>query len=843
MREFRKTAIAVAVSTAFLLSACAGGGGGSGASPPGTTPPGTTPPVTTPPAPNPYLRTEVPYYTPVLQAVVDPLVNVIDNGYKWAVADTFAADITGTGGHDLVVAGRMTQWTPKEEWGENRISLLAWQDNRLVDKTSQWFRPGENIILGTEPSVHFADFFKTGRQDMFLSTGTDMQHYGPTYFYRNTGSSFERQTLTTANIWSHGSAVGDLNGDGYKDIAIVDYGTNSTVAFNNRVDGFNVYTQAQNIVNGYRNPSLPGGSSIAIGEFLQNGQGQVVVSDVLGVSGSNPTKMYSWSINAQNELNFTEIATLPTPRFELPKWQNHGFAPGSHNVRTIAYDFNDDRVPDVLIFSRPGLGTVDNKWSEIQFLKNNGTGNFTDVTDTTLVGYNHRTHVSYNPRFIDLNGDGREDILVTGADFTGANNSSQFLLKSSDGKYVAAHQNILTDFATQANTIQNTENVGNTVNILKAPNGKLYLVSAISFMNNGDRQLGVYMSELGSQSTTTAQTAVNLILQKWPYMSMPQVNEMLARTSATYFGGRVLDLEALMNPIGSLSLPTGQGLQPVTGWISGVNLDNGSAVVMDSMGRGFNINLQPMNVVRMNAFQINMAHNDQHTLTSHAEYLVNGPVVNVEGLRIGGQSRQSFANGSSGQGADIVTQQYTNYTVGIPKIWSRGGLSFGTQYTALNQNPWLSMGGAWGQVTNSNILDNVVTYRHASGFSAQASFMHVTTNIVPGLITNVSTMTGGWAETGYRYTNHKTIGDVGVYAGVKPVVFSGEVSARMPTAVDTNGNVVYTSKKMAIQNQTTPYLRAMYSKSLDRNTQYRLSGMVLSTGQYRVMHELRWWLN
>ena len=122
MREFRKTAIAVAVSTAFLLSACAGGGGGSGASPPVT-----PPPVTTPPAPNPYLRTEVPYYTPVLQAVVDPLVNVIDNGYKWAVADTFAADITGTGGHDLIVAGRMTQWTPKEEWGENRISLLAWQ--------------------------------------------------------------------------------------------------------------------------------------------------------------------------------------------------------------------------------------------------------------------------------------------------------------------------------------------------------------------------------------------------------------------------------------------------------------------------------------------------------------------------------------------------------------------------------------------------------------------------------------------------------------------------------------------------------------------------------------------
>ena len=827
------------------LVACAGGGGGSGASPSsgGGMPPASIPTPAPTPTPDPYFRTEVPYHTPVLQAVVDPLVNVVDNGYKWAVADTFAADITGTGGHDVIVAGRMTQWSTKEEWGENRISLLAWQDNKLVDKTSQWFRPGENIILGTEPSVHFADFFKTGRQDMFMSTGTDMQHYGPTYFWRNTGTHFERQTLTTANIWSHGSAVGDLNGDGYKDIAIVDYGTNSTVAFNNRVDGFNVYTQAQNIVNGFRNPSLPGGSSIAIGEFLQNGQGQVVVSDVLGVPGSNPTKLYSWSINAQNELNFREIATLPTPRFELPKWQGYGFAPGSHNVRAITYDFNDDKVPDVLIFSRPGLGTVDNKWSEIQFLKNNGAGNFSDVTDDTLVGYNHRTHVSYNPRFIDLNGDGREDILVTGAEFTGINNSSQFLLKSSDGKYVAAYQNILTDFATQVNAVQNTQNGGNTVNILKGPNGKLYLISHVSFDNNGDRQLGIYMSELGTQSTTTAQTAVNLILQKWPYMSMPQVNEMLARTSPTYFGGKVLDLEALMNPIGTLSLPTAGGMQPITGWISGVNFDAGPAVVMDSFGRGFGMNIKPMNVNRMNAFQFNMSHNDQHEMTSHAEYLVNGPVTNVNGLRIGGQARQNFTLDGSSNGPTMVNQQFTNYTVGVPRIWSRGGLSFGTQYTALNQNPWFSMGGAWGQVTNSNILDNVVTYRHSSGFSAQASFMHVTTNITPGLVTRVSNMTGGWAETGYRYTDAKKFGDLGIYAGVKPVVFSGEVHTRIPTSVHNRENVVYTDKKMGIQNSTTTYVRAMYTNMLNRNTQYRASGMLLDNGQYRLMHEIRWWLN
>jgi hypothetical protein len=120
--------------------------------------------------------------------------------------------------------------------------------------------------------------------------------------------------------------------------------------------------------------------------------------------------------------------------------------------------------------------------------------------------------------------------------------------------------------------------------------------------------------------------------------------------------------------------------------------------------------------------------------------------------------------------------------------------------------------------------------------------MHVTTNIQPGLVTNVSNMIGGWAETGYRYTDHKNFGDLGLYAGVKPMLFSGNVTAKIPTSVDNTGNVVYTNKKMAVQSSTTTYIRAMYTNIIDKRTQYRISGMVLDNGQYRIMNEFRWWL-
>jgi len=806
----KRSAIAVAVSTVFLLSAC-GGGGGGGYIQPDSSYSGIQGQI---------VRTEVPYSTPVLQTTIDPLVNLssADNGYKWAVADTFAADVTGDGNQDLLVAGRMTQSSTSAEWGNFRLSLLGWQNGRLVDKTAQWFPNDTNIILGTEPSVKFDDFFKTGRNDLFMSTGTDMKYYGPTYFYRNTGTSFERQTLTTANIWSHDSAVGDLNGDGYKDIVIADYGTNTTVAFNNQVSGFNVYTQSQ------ANPVLRGASGVAIGDFLQNGQGQIIATDQW-TGGSAATKLYSWNLDSSNALTFIEISTLPTPRFELPKWAGYNVG-GSHNVRAVTYDFNEDGVPDALIFSRPSFWQ--DKYSEIQFLKNNGSGVFTDVTDDTLVGYNTSTYSTYNPKFVDLNGDGREDILVSASDFSGNNSSHQFLLKSAEGKYVAAHQNILTDFVTQAAAIQGGDNMGNTVNVIAGPGGKLYLVTTVSYMNGSDRQMAVYMSDLGGQSVTSAQTAINLILQKWPYMTAAQANTALAQTVATYFNGAgIINDEDIFKPVGSLSLPTLNGYKAINGYITGVDLGDASVVAMDQVGRGYNMNLAPMNINRINAFGYNTEHNDQYELTSHAEYLVNGGLTTVNGMRLGG---------------DYAKQAPAQYTVGVPDYFSYGKWSLGAQYTSLNSNPWIAFGGAWGSVTSSNIMDNVVSYRN-KGFSAQASLMHVSTNITPGLINKVNNMWGAWAEIGYRFGDVKSEGDTGLFAGVKPVILSGSVEANLPSSIDNAGNIQYTSKKLAVQNQATGYVRALYTNQLSKKSQLKMSAMVTANGQYRAMTEFKFFLD
>jgi hypothetical protein len=435
---------------------------------------------------------------------------------------------------------------------------------------------------------------------------------------------------------------------------------------------------------------------------------------------------------------------------------------------------------------------------------------------------------------IDLNGDGMLDILVSAGDNSGT--SSQFLLRSSDNKYVATYANILTDYLSQVKNMAGGDSNNHTVNVVRAPDDKLYLVSAVSFMNGSDRQLAVYMSALGSQSVTTAQTAINLMLQKWPYMTVAQANDALARTVATYINGvGLIDEDAVFRPIGSLAVPTLGGLKPINGYLAGINLGDGAVMALDQAGRSYSMNLTPMNLNRLNAFGYNTEHNDQYELTSHAEYLVNGALTTVNGMRVGADWA---GRDNTGMGLNKPTQ----YTLGVPGWYRKGAWSLGTQYTYLNTNPWIAFGGAWGEVTGSGIMDNVVSYRNR-GFSVQASAMYVSTNITPGLITRVNNMWGAWAETGYRFGDARRAGDLGFFAGVKPVVLSGSVEARIPTAVDMSGNVVYTNKKLMVQNQTTGYVRALYTNQVNRRTQLRLSAVSTTDGQYRAMTELKFWID
>jgi len=766
------TKITLGLLACTALSACGGGSGGG--------------PVVGGPPSSHY------YTTPVAQGTVDPMAGAAENAAF--VGDTFITDLDGDGSaDDIVMAGRQTQPVSAANIRDSRLSVHSFENGQLVDKTAQWFSGTDNVIMGTEPDVQFADFFKTGKQDMFVSHSTDMQHYGPATFFRNNGSNFTKVSIPTVGIWSHGSDVGDLNNDSYDDIIMLDYGPNSTIALNNTVDGFTTYIDPLGIHGHLRS----GGSGVTIGNFMDNGgNNEIIVSDgacplqylnVAGCDQTRRTKMYSVDF-AGGTLTYTFIKDLPASAHA---------ANSDHHVRVVNHDYNEDGVEDVIVFSRPFDYNIEQ--SDIQFLQNDGSGNFTDTTSDTLIGYNRDTHSTYKPKFFDINGDGKTDILVSGGDYGGANDSHQFLLKTSDNKYVAAHQNILKNFMNDVQSIATGNVSGSSVNIFQGDDGNQYLVTWASTSSvSSDTKLTLFMSQLtGDATAISAGTAVTMLQNAWPYLSDAQATQALLDTSTPFAGGNIIDMNRAYQPIGALAM----GGMSLNGYVTGFDIGNIGGVATDQIGRGYNVNLA------------------QAHIESNGSAMYNSiDVIN-----------NNYTNGEVHFGTDNDQQ----WTVGN-SYYKNDNIDVSMHMTQLNKNPWINFTGVWGNVDNASIIDNVVRYKQ-DNVTLKGSVMHVNTKFTPGLITDVSTQTGAWAEASYSDGGFRA--DVGIH----PVMLSGSVTANIPTSIDAKGTTHYTKHKFGLPTNINSYIRSQYTTPLKLG-ELNVAAAVSQTGQQNatVRYSVKW---
>lgn len=501
-----------------ILIACGGGGGGGSSSSSSTS--------------SNYIRSQVPFATPILAGTVEPFVSGATSS-TYFVGDSYTAAISGSG-QDFITVGFQSCPCVVANHLNSRINMFSWKNGSLVDVTTQWFPNSTNEILGSY-AVKFGDFFRSGRIDMLVVPGADKSDLiGPAYLFINNGSSFARTTIDLGNnINAQDLAIVDVNSDGYLDFISTDTGQQMTFGINNKSNNFTLYNTKNS--NGIASAS---GSFLAVGDFLNNGTVTFVLDGGLnGYQGStvSRTGLYSWNIDANNKLTFTLISVLPQSRFLLSKWSSKNFT-GVENLGIVSLDVNNDGKLDVAMFSQP-VKSNDNNYSEVQFMQNDGSGNFTDVTDTVLVGYNTSSRVSYVPRLFDINGDGLMDILASGGDSNGT--STQWLLKSSDGKYVATWTGQSTDFLTQtyglAGGSASSADHSNSLNFIKDASGQLHLVTYVQFLGSGRRQLRVYTSLLGTPASGKAsQTAVNLSTQAWPYLQAPVNNPSLAATAQNY---------------------------------------------------------------------------------------------------------------------------------------------------------------------------------------------------------------------------------------------------------------------------------------------------------------------
>jgi hypothetical protein len=419
--------------TVIVITGCGGGGGGGGGG-------GYNSPYN---SPNPILR-QVPFSTPVRVGSVTPINSTT---HEYDSSALYSANLSGTGNEDLVMVGR-TATTNQGSYPTYNLNIFSWENGNLVNKTTQWFSGNDNVILGSD-RARFADFDGDGKLDMYVASNSEYQALtGSGWVFFNNGSRFSRLDLNL-DVNGHDTAIYDINRDGRADIFTV----GSKVSFANADRTFSNHLVIGRDYGGTA-------ASVAIGDFMGNGTSSIILTDQNAWQRGN-NRLYSWTLTdgalngrpGTQDFNLNLIATLPDSRFHLPKWSGYGFH-GSHDYRALAFDFDNSGRTSAVIFSRPvnapGSTVAWPEYNEIQFLKNQGGGVFTDVTDTTLVGYNTATSSQhYNPKLMDVNNDGLIDIVLNGSSWT-TTTGPQVLIHTQEHKYVSSYSQVFDAFLGQS---------------------------------------------------------------------------------------------------------------------------------------------------------------------------------------------------------------------------------------------------------------------------------------------------------------------------------------------------------------------------------------------------------
>jgi len=283
----------------------------------------------------------------------------------------------------------------------------------------------------------------------------------------------------------------------------------------------------------------------------------------------------------------------------------------------------------------------------------------------------------------------------------------------------------------------------------------------------------------------------------WPYLSDAQATQALLDTSTPFAGGNIIDINRAYQPIGNLSMA---GLN-LNGYIAGFDIGSINGTATDSIGRGYTVDLGQANIAS----------------TGNAMYNSIDAVGN------------NYNNGNIHFGTDNSQQ----WTLGN-SYYKNGNLNVSMHMTQLNNNPWIDFAGVWGDVKNSSIIDNVVTYKQDK-VTLKGSVMHVNTNFTPGLITDVSTQTGAWAEASYKDSGFRA--DVGIH----PAMLSGSVTANIPTSIDVKGTTHCTKIKFGLPTNINSYIRSQYTTPLKLG-ELNVAAAVSQTGQQttNIRYSVKW---
>ena len=355
------------------------------------------------------------------------------------------ADVNGDGKQDMIVAQAGNNWELAVALGNGDGTFQAPIPIYPGVCCSPDFRSANFVVVG--------DFNGDGKPDVALGT----QGGYVTILLGNGDGTFTLSQYLTVTPCCSGpvaGAVGDFNGDGKLDLAVV----NSTVS--------------------------PGVVDI----YLGNGNGTVSQSPVsvpINASGSEPNSIVVGDFNKDGKLDFatTDTQNYPPNIVSVALGNGNGtFQPvanytvDNQNVSTgnvisiVSADFNGDGYPDIATLSNRGL---------VEVLLNKGDGTFPATPVYYFIGEDYN-NAGY-PRQLavaDFNKDGHPDLVAV----DNQQDSAAVLLNNSDGTFASPAYYVFADRSAASVAVADINGDGNPDFVISTQMDD----SATIFLGNGD---------------------------------------------------------------------------------------------------------------------------------------------------------------------------------------------------------------------------------------------------------------------------------------------------------------------------------------------------------------------
>lgn len=318
--------------------------------------------------------------------------------------------LQGSNAQGIVVAGWSYAGWSNNQFNPTNIAILAPNSNGTLSvATDKYVRDSTTNGAG---SIIVTDFNGDGRDDIFLGAHNEspLIDKSSTAYLSQADGTFKKVPVADATQ-SHSAQIGDLNGQ--KIIVTGGYGsTEPYYTFNPTNQNFDVRIWGNS--NGHLRTS-----SSAVADLDGDGKSELVLGEMKSGPG------YAYDKNQPYKIGIYKLtedalgsspAVLLTPYFNAHADRYVGYKsafPGlDHIYRVWVHDFNYDGRPDILAGTCIWEPTIGRQKSKLQMFQNNGSLNFSDVTDSMGLAYNENSSgVDFDLQLFDIDQSGIDTIF------------------------------------------------------------------------------------------------------------------------------------------------------------------------------------------------------------------------------------------------------------------------------------------------------------------------------------------------------------------------------------------------------------------------------------------------